>query len=95
MEELWSKQPKWSQVAIVDMVCSCIIEKLNFLNCIKLKDNKPFSKQYLPAAASCSLKVARPPLVTLEPFQTAVNLCLISSLLTSNNFFFLGLHHGI
>ena len=57
---------------------SHITENLTFLNSIRLKDTTLlFSKQYLPAVASCNIIPSSSPHVT---FQTITNTSLTSTL---------------
>lgn len=48
-------------------------------------EHQSFSKSYLLAAVNCNLRVSRPPLVTLQPFQTPTQPLLNKHLTSCQN----------
>lgn len=69
---------KWSQVATLMHQWGLEFSELNQTE----PRHQLFSRQYLLAAANCNLMVSTSPLVTTQSFQTPMNPCLTSTLIS-------------
>ena len=70
---MWLKHPKWSRVAIVDVVSDVFLHpwESEFSELYQFQGHhQSVSKQYLLATTSQNLMFSRSPLVTKQPFWT-------------------------
>ena len=86
---MWFKHPKWSWVAIVDVVSCMFLHpwELEFSELYQFQGHhQSVSKQYLLATVSQNLMFPRSPLVTKQPFWTqSIHACQEPLLLSRAN----------